>query len=70
MRCIKIKTGNSAEYITTAHAQDKNYPITQPINKHDAYSVLILPKFGLVVTNQVLELHSFKYLCYYYYYCY
>ena len=42
-------TGNLAKYTTIAHAHDANYSITQLINKHDAYTVLFVPKLGLVV---------------------
>ena len=65
-RCVVFKkkaitTGNSAKYMTTAHAHDTNCPITQPINKHDAYTVPLEPKLGLVVTNHVREFYSFDY---------
>ena len=74
MRSIKksttTTTGNSAKYMTTAHAHDMNYAITQPINKHDAYTVPLEPKLGLVVTNHIREFYTFDYYfyCYYYYY--
>ena len=56
------------KYTTTAHAHDANDPITQSIHKHDFYTVLLVPRLGLVVTNHVCELYSFD--CYYYYYYY
>ena len=63
MRCIK-------KHMATAHAYDTNYPITQPINKHDAYTLPLEPKLGLVVTNHVREFYTFDYYYDYYYYYY
>lgn len=44
-----------------AHAHDANYSITQPINKHNAYTVLFVSKLELVVTNHICEFYSFNY---------
>ena len=41
-----------------AHAHDANYSITQPIYKHDAYTVLFVFKLGLVVTNHICEFYK------------
>lgn len=34
------------KYTTSAHAHDTNYSITQPMNKHDECTVLLVPKIG------------------------
>ena len=47
-----------------AHAHDTNHSITQPIYKHDAYTVLFVSKLGLVVTNHICEFYSFNYYRY------
>ena len=70
-RCVVLKQQqqqqvNSAKYMTTMHAHDTNYPITQPIDKHDTYTVPL----GLVVTNHIREFYTFDYHYYYYYYYY
>ena len=74
MRFIKNKKkktiGNSVKYTITAHAHDANYPITQSIHKHDSYTILLVPKVGLVVTNHVREFYIFDDDDYYYYYYY
>ena len=44
--------------------------MTQPINKHDAHTFLLVPKLGPVMTNHVREFYSFGYYYHYYYYCY
>ena len=58
------------KYTTTARAHGANNPITQFIYKHDSYTVLLVPKLGLVVTNDVREFYSFDHYYYYYNYCY
>ena len=76
-RCVVLKQQqqqqqqvNSAKYMTTMHAHDTNYPITQPIDKHDTYTVPLELKLGLVVTNHIREFYTFDYHYYYYYYYY
>ena len=75
-RCLVLKQQqqqqqvNSAKYMTTMHAHDTNYPITQPIDKHDTYTVPLELKLGLVVTNHIREFYAFDYHYYYYYYYY
>ena len=34
------------KYTTSAHAHDTNCSITQPMNKHDECTVLLVPKIG------------------------
>ena len=42
----KTTTDNSVKYTTSTHAHDTNYSITQPMNKHDECTVLLVPKLG------------------------
>ena len=35
--------------------------VTQPINMHDAHTVLLVPKLGPVMTNHVREFYSIDY---------
>ena len=72
-RCVVLKQQqqqqqqvNSAKNMTKMHVHDTNYPITQPIDKHDTYTVPL----GLVVTNHIREFYTFDYHYYYYYYYY